>query len=149
MKCSKAKSLISPYVDGELDLGLKQALESHMDSCGTCRGEFEGALKLHDLLGQAESFKAPYGFSTRAMAGAAADKTGGRVWRPIFARFAEALVVLAMVAAGIVSGGFLINGLGPETRGITSSFSLEIFEPVPPGSVGSAYLAMTEVGHER
>ena len=149
MRCSKAKKLITPYVDAELGSGLKQLLESHMDSCGNCRSEFEGAMKLHDLLVQAESFKAPLGFATRVMAVAPADKSAGRAWMPLFARFAEALVVFAMVAAGIISGGFLINGLGPETRGLTSSFSLEIFEPVPPGSIGSAYLAMTEAGHER
>jgi len=149
MRCTKAKRLISPYMDGELDSGLKQSLESHMDNCGSCRGELEGAMKLHDLFAQPVRFKAPYGFATRVMANAASDKKSRGAWIPVFAKFAETIVVLAMVGVGIISGTFLINGAGPENRGITSSFSLEIFEPVPPGSVGNAYLAMTEVRHER
>ena len=148
MRCSKAKKLISPYIDGEMDSGLKQALESHLADCGSCRGEFGETMKLRGLFAQTVEFKAPFGFATRVMAGAGAGKTPGRAWMPLFAKFAETLVVLAMVAAGTIAGGFLISGM-PETSRITSAFSLEIFEPVPPGSVGSAYLAMTEAGHER
>lgn len=149
MKCSNAKRLISPYMDGELDTDLKQSLRTHMDNCAKCGSEFDEAVKLRGLLARAERFKAPYGFATRVMANAAADKTGGRAWMPLFAKFAETVVVLAMVAAGIISGGFLLNGLAPENNGFASSFSLELFEPTPPGSIGGAYLAMMETGHEK
>jgi hypothetical protein len=35
------------------------------------------------------------------------------------------------------------------TATITSSFSLDVFDAAPPGSLGNAYLAMTEVENEK
>ena len=149
MKCSKAKRLASPHLDGELGSGLKQSVESHIANCGKCSIEFDEAMKLRELIAQTERFKAPYGFATRVMANANAGKAARRAWMPIFAKFAETIVILVMVAVGIISGSFLINELAPKNNSMTSSFSLEMFEPAPPGSIGGAYLAMMETGHEK
>jgi hypothetical protein len=37
----------------------------------------------------------------------------------------------------------------PDTVNISSSFSLDVFDATPPGSLGGAYLALTEVKNEK
>jgi hypothetical protein len=104
----------------------------------------------HNLFARAEEFKPPYGFSTRVMANIASEKAKGFSWTPLFARFAEVIVLLAMIFTGIISGSFLSNRLVNEKKTlIMSSFYLDIFDPTPPDSLGGVYLAMTEVRDEK
>ncbi len=44
MKCSKARKLISPYVDSELSEANKRELESHVSVCESCRSEMRELL---------------------------------------------------------------------------------------------------------
>jgi hypothetical protein len=58
--------------------------------------------------------------------------------------------VVAIIAAGIFSGSLLINAdVTGKARGIASSLALDVFESAPPGSLGGAYLAMTEARDEK
>jgi hypothetical protein len=72
----------------------------------------------------------------------------GFAFLPFFARFVKAGVFLLVIAAGIMSGGMLMNAFAPHQKGtqVVSSLSLETFEAMPPDSMGRAYLAMTEEG---
>ncbi len=36
MKCASARVLIEPYLDGELDTGVKAEIEDHLSSCSAC-----------------------------------------------------------------------------------------------------------------
>jgi len=150
MKCSKAHKLISPYVDGELAERDMKTLEDHMKVCHKCRKEFEEGKELHNLLANADRFKAPYGFHTRVMANISSDKARGFSGIPVFARLAEAVVIIVVIALGVLSGSFLIKGYMPDkAKDVMASLSLDVFDPVPPGSLGGVYLAMTEVRDEK
>ncbi len=106
---------------------------------------------MHDGFLRAEKHQAPYGFSSRVMAGAMSRDQRKWGWLlPAFTRFAEAAVVLVMITAGIVVGGFLMNAvMGRQMTSVASSFSLDVFDPAPPDSMGGVYLAMTEARYEK
>jgi anti-sigma factor RsiW len=150
MKCSKAHKLISPYIDGELPEGDIGRLEDHMKVCTKCQRKFEESRELHNLFANIDGFKAPYGFHTRVMADISDGKTR-RIFRiPVFVRFAEAFVIVAIIVLGVFSGSFLIRGHMPDkAREVMSSLSLDVFDTAPPGSLAGAYLAMTEVRDEK
>lgn len=149
MKCRTAK-LVSPYLDGELK-GKEEALfEAHLRGCSACSEKLAAMRGLHALFAGAERYSAPYGFTTRVIARAAGQGKMRFSLVPVLVRFAEAAVVLAMITMGIMSGSLLMNTLtGRQVENFASSFSLEIFEPAPPSSVGGVYLAMTEARHEK
>ncbi len=150
MKCSKAHKLISPYIDGELSEREASTLEDHMKVCHKCRAEFEEGKELHNLFANADNFKAPYGFHTRLMANISSGKTSGISRIPVFARFAEAVVIIVFIALGVFSGSLLIKGYMPDkAREVMVLLSLDVFDSAPPGSLGGAYLAMTEVPNEK
>jgi anti-sigma factor RsiW len=150
MKCSKARKLISPYIDGELPGRDPKTLEDHMKVCHQCRAEFEEGMELHNLFVNADGFKAPYGFHMRVMANISSGKIRESSEIPVFARLAEAVVIVVVIAFGILSGNFLIKDYPQDkARDVIASLSLDVFEPAPPGSLGGAYLAMTEVRDEK
>jgi predicted anti-sigma-YlaC factor YlaD len=149
MRCKKAKELISPYMDGELSEGERKMIESHMKDCGNCRAEFEEIQHLHNLVAGAERFNAPYGFSTRILANQETKTLRNVLLVPLFARFAGMVAVLMIIGIGIVSGRFIGRSFSFQKAGnIAALFSLDIFEPTPPDSVGGVYLAMTEARDE-
>jgi len=150
MNCSKAHKLISPYTDGELPERDTKTLEDHIKVCLKCRTEFEESRKLHNLLANADKFKAPYGFHTRVMANISSGKTREVSRFPAFVRLAEAVVIVAIIAIGVFSGSLAIKGYPPDkTRDIMAAFSLDVFDSTPPGSLGGVYLAMTEARNEK
>jgi len=150
MNCLKTHKLISPYIDGELKVTDRKAFESHMKSCRACSIAVENARNQHNLFAYAKQFKAPYGFSTRVMADIASEKTTGFSLPLLLTRFAEVVVLFVIIFSGIISGGFLAGNLMPEKlSSVTSSLSLDVFDPAPPDSLGGVYLSMTEVRDEK
>lgn len=59
MKCSQAKSLLSPYLDGVLTGTQMLALGAHLDSCNTCSGEYAGLRQTQQLLAKLSRRQAP------------------------------------------------------------------------------------------
>ena len=51
MRCTESTKLLSEYLDGELSPGDRESLESHLNECARCSGEYQAFLKIH------ESFK--------------------------------------------------------------------------------------------
>jgi anti-sigma factor RsiW len=150
MKCSKTHKLISPFIDGELSERDMKTLKDHMKVCHKCLAEFEENKELQNLFANVDRFKAPYGFHTRVMANISSGKTRVISGIPVFARFAEAFVIVAIIAIGVFSGSFLIKGHMPDkAREVMASLSLDVFDPTPPDSLGGAYLAMAEVRDEK
>lgn len=150
MKCSKAHKLVSPYIDGELIERNRKPLEDHIKVCHKCRKEFEEGKELHNLFANADKFKAPYGFHTRVMANISSGKIRRSSRIPVFARLAEAVVVIVVIALGVLSGSLLIKDYMPDkARQVMAALSLDVFDLAPPDSLGGAYLAMTEVRDEK
>jgi anti-sigma factor RsiW len=149
MRCSKTK-LISPYIDGELNIRERDLFESHINECRECVGELEELQKIHEQFARAETFKAPHGFSTRVLSNIRAKETRrfeGLVH--VLAKSAEGFAVLVLIVLGIILGSFLSKNLVSEKGNVVTFLSLDIFEPAPPDSVGGVYLAMMETINEK
>jgi anti-sigma factor RsiW len=147
MSCPKTK-LISAYLDKELGLGEKTAFEAHVKGCSSCSHTLEEMRSLRAAFANVERHSAPYGFATRVMARTAELEKKKAPWLvPFFVRFAEAAVLLIVITVGILAGKVMTNNPpATTTTTIASSFSLDVFDATPPGSLGGAYLAMTEGG---
>lgn len=150
MSCPKSK-LISAYLDKELGLGEKTAFEAHLQGCDRCSYALEELQSLRAAFSTTKRYQAPYGFATRVMARTAAlDKKKSPWFVPFFIRFAEAAVLLIVITVGILAGRVMTNASSAlKTTNIASSLSLDLFDAAPPGTLGGAYLAMTEVSNEK
>ena len=152
MSCSKTK-LVSVYLDNEMRPAEKAAFEAHMPGCADCSQAFERSRSLSAAFRTAEHYQAPFGFSTRVMAKAAALEPRRSPWfLPLFIRFAEAAVLLVIITVGILAGTLVMSSAPAAittTTTLASSLSLDLFDATPPGSLGGAYLAMMEADHEK
>jgi len=151
MSCPKTK-LISAYLDQEIGLREKKTeFEAHLQGCNICSHTLEEMRSLQTAFAAAEPHPAPYGFTARVIARTAALETKKSPWFvPFFIRFAEAAVLLIVITIGIVAGKVMSNSSSvAKTTNIASSLSLDLFDATPPGSLGGAYLAMTEVKNEK
>jgi anti-sigma factor RsiW len=150
MSCPKTK-LISAYLDEELQGSERTAVDTHMRGCAQCAAALQDLLALRAAFINAERHQAPYGFATRVIARTAELDAKRSPWFiPFFVRFAEAAVLLVVITVGILAGGVMTNSpSAAQTMTLASSFSLDLFEATPPGSLGGAYLAMTEVRNEQ
>jgi anti-sigma factor RsiW len=147
MSCPRT-DLISAYLDKELGLREKTALETHLHGCSDCSHALEELRSLRAAFSGSERHPAPYGFATRVMARTAELERKKTPWFvPLFIGFAEAAILLIVITMGIVAGKVMTNG--SPAANIASSLSLDLFDATPPGSLGGAYLAMTEAGNEK
>ena len=150
MSCPKTK-LISAYLDKEMGLREKTAFETHLQGCTKCSYRLEEVRSLKAAFVKTERHPAPYGFATRIMARTAALEKKKLPWFvPLFIRFAETAALIIVITVGIIVGKVMTNGSATEkTTNIASSLSLDLFAATPPGSLGGAYIAMTEAGNEK
>jgi anti-sigma factor RsiW len=155
MKCRYVKKMISPYIDDELAPEEKKAFGSHIRVCAPCRDELEETRAIHELFSSAEQFPAPYGFATRVLANLD-RKEGSRLrkllgFRPLFFRAAQVAFALVIITVGIISG----NQLLPERTdqigrtAVLETFSFDLFQATPPGSIGGIYNTLMESHHEK
>jgi anti-sigma factor RsiW len=150
MSCSKSKH-VSAYLDKEMGAGEKAAFDTHLHGCSVCAQALEEMRSLRGAFAKAERHPAPYGFAARVIARTAAlDRKKSPWFVPLFMRFAEAAVLLIIITVGILAGKVMTNSSpAANTTNIASSLSLDLFDAAPPGSLGGAYLAMTEVKNEK
>ena len=150
MKCPKTEH-ISAYLDGELEKKDRASLQSHIQNCARCAQMFQEMRSLRAAFAQAERHPAPYGFATRVIARTTdLEKKKAPWFVPIFVRFAEAAFLLVVITVGILAGKVMTNSSSAvNTTNNASSLSLDVFDATPPGSLGGAYLALTEVGNEK
>ncbi len=157
MKCSEVKELISRYVDDDLGQDEKEVFTLHVRDCSACRKELEEIQAVHTLFTSAERFVAPHGFTTRVMA-RLEERQPSRFWgflafhRPLV-RVAEVAFALAVIFIGVFSGNLLVADRTSQRQvvqvTVQESFSLDLFQATPPGSVGGAYVSLMGAADER
>ena len=165
MHCKRIIALLSPYVDDALLGSRKHAVEHHLRACEACRTQLERIRQLGNLLDDLPVPPVPEGFAARIMAEAKTRLPETKpkrmlppvIWDPLrwFAEFSApmrlaacATVLLACVVGLTMDGGFLVDEQGQVKGSIKNQYGLEWFDPTPPGSVGSVYLAMTSPFNE-
>lgn len=65
MDCSRAKELLSMYMDGELNTGQKAEFEDHIAKCSSCMEEYEDIVKLLDVLHGIQEEELPGDFAEK------------------------------------------------------------------------------------
>ena len=150
MSCPKTE-LISAYLDKEIGFGEKAELETHLQVCSSWSHTIEELQSFRAVFSNSERHQAPYGFATRVMARTAElDKKRSPWFVPFAVRFAEAVVLLVVISMGVLAGRVMTNSSpAAQITNLASSLSLDLFDATPPGSLGGAYLAMTEVKDEK
>jgi len=69
MNCHRARTLVSPYVDGEIGALRRYSIDRHLRGCATCAAEHHDLLALRARLrAEATYFKAPPELRTRVLA---------------------------------------------------------------------------------
>jgi anti-sigma factor RsiW len=154
VKCSHARKMISQYVDDELTPDDKKDFGSHIQSCASCREAVGEARAIHELFASAGRFPAPYGFVTRVLANLDEKEASraGRVFggRPLFLRAAQVAFAVIAMTVGVISGNLLL----PESRdhigqtAVQETFSLDLFQATPPGSIGRIYNTLMRPSNE-
>ncbi|MDA8161489.1 MAG: zf-HC2 domain-containing protein [Desulfobacteraceae bacterium] len=150
MRCSKARKLISAFIDKELPEKKRRRLEDHLKVCGKCRKASDETLTLSGLFIDTVRFDAPYGFHARVMANLNNAEAKGFHEAATPTRTAWVVTLLAAVVGGLISGAFLANDLAPvKTKDtVMASLHLSVFESAPPDSLGRAYLLAMEGKNE-
>jgi len=65
MKCSEAKSMFSPYLDGAVTGAEMIALTQHLDTCNRCQGQYVSLRQTQQLLSKVGRRKAPEDLSLK------------------------------------------------------------------------------------
>jgi anti-sigma factor RsiW len=155
MKCTKIRKLISSYIDDQLGPDEKKAFVSHIQNCPGCRKALEEVQTVHELFTSAERFPVPYGFATKVMANLEA-KEPSRWWafftrRPLVLRTMEVAFAVIVAMIGMISGNLLIaDRVTPkQSATIQESFSLDLFQATPSGSIGGVFVTLAEATDEK
>jgi hypothetical protein len=75
-------------------------------------------------------------------------QAGSGLWQtfsapPLVLRSLEVAFALIVIFLGIISGSLLVSGRADlQQQTVEDSFSLDLFQATPPGSVGGAYVSM-------
>jgi len=65
VRCAEVWREVSNYLDGELDPGLRAAMEEHFRGCKHCTAVLDGARNVIQLYGDERMLEVPLGFSQR------------------------------------------------------------------------------------
>jgi hypothetical protein len=100
VNCERVWQEISNYLEGDVDMNLRVAIEAHFEECGKCKSVLDGTRNVIELYGDERMIDVPLGFSYRL------QRRLEESTRPSRRRFLGWMVAAA--AAVLVSGGFEI-----------------------------------------
>ncbi len=113
MKCSRARTLLTGYLDSELEERESAQVRAHVDACDSCRAELTALRGVTDLLGEWAEAEPRLGFD------ALLARVDRRATEPRFRlpglpvpRWAAAAMAVASVTGGILLGT-IGNGSAP------------------------------------
>jgi len=166
MRCRKIISYLNAYVDGELPGKRRRIVEAHLVDCESCRGRLEGIREMDELFqGTLPVPPVPDGLAARIMAEARRRQPVGipgspsplPAWNPLQwiaglsapMRLAACATVLLALVAGLALDGRDVTGRNVLIEQRKDLYGLEWFDPAPPGSIGSIYIAMADQPYEQ
>jgi hypothetical protein len=84
VQCEQVWQEISNYLEGDVEAGLRSAMDDHFRTCARCRSVLEGTRNVVRLYGDERMIEVPTGFSrrleTRLARESRAQSRGWRVW---------------------------------------------------------------------
>ena len=161
MRCRKIHSYLNAYADGELPEKQRGMVKAHLVACEACQKKLEEICSLDGLLrGSLPVPPVPDGFFARIMGEARRRKRATAVserrfppfaWNPLRwlaglsapMRIAIFVTVILALVTGLSLDGGRVSGRDVSSASGKNLYGLEWFDPTPPGSLVSVYLAMT------
>jgi anti-sigma factor RsiW len=145
MDCHSVVSRLSAYQDHELAVSDREAIESHLSGCPSCKEQFLKLQQAWEALGSLPDLNVSPGLFYRQIQRRLNDTRNAPVQVPTFGGWFQRLLptsaVASLVALGIVLGAVAGNSLVGRSSAQPSAHedsllsSLSVFDPVPPGSV--------------
>lgn len=130
LDCSMVQEYLSAYVDDELPVEQREAIQEHLAVCPACRQELGRLTRLWEALEDLPAASPPPELIDQVLARLPRRKAYG--WR--------SLALAASLLVGIMLGGTLGVNLHEALRQPASEpqvVALEAFEDFPPASLGS------------
>jgi putative zinc finger protein len=112
VSCEQMWLEISNYLDGEVEPGLRAAMEEHFRGCKPCSAVLDGTRNVVQLYGDVRMFEVPLGFSGRLQRRLDENAVGSR--RSFFGWMVAAAA--AVLVAGSVELERSLGISGPELR---------------------------------
>jgi hypothetical protein len=103
VNCEHVWQEVSNYLEGELDLALRAAMEAHFKECKHCTAVLDGTRNVIQLYGDDRLLEVPVGFSHRLQRRLAQQSS------PSGFRSAGALWMVAVAAGVLVIGGLTLG----------------------------------------
>jgi len=162
MKCSQVQKRLSAFQDGELNRQERAEVSDHLGRCSACRRQYAEMEKVWQALGDLKEIAPNPGFYGQLVkkineSNKISFPTGfGR----LFQGFSSPWAASALLIAGILIGAFLGSFLGTSdlfsfqasrvsrSQAAVEVFSLQTFNPIPPGSLGDKYIRMATYAEE-
>ncbi len=165
MRCRKAVYFLNAYADGELTGKRQRLVKDHLASCQSCRMRLEEIRGLQGVLKDSLLVPPlPDGLSARIMAEARRSRSRCvsesdplfPAWNPLLwiaelsasMRVTACATVLLALGAGLFLNGGQVTGPEMSIEPGDTLYGLEWFDPAPPGSISSIYIAMTEQSYQ-
>jgi hypothetical protein len=124
IKCEEVWLEVSNYLDGEVEPGLRLAIEEHVRGCKRCATVVQGTRNIVQLYGDERMLEVPIGFSRRLHqrleGNISASRRGFLGW------------MVAAVAGGLVLGGFELASSSALTSPRLRSEHAQASNRVPP-----------------
>jgi len=156
MKCHSVQKKLSAYQDWELKPQEQNEVSTHLVSCQSCREQYEKFERVWQTLGGLEEIRSDpwfYPQLVKKIKNPSEDRPIPRLrW---VSRFLPApAIVSILLVVGLLVGTYLGNILARydlfpfshmQTRRSseeTTLTSLQVFDPVPPGTLADGYLRM-------
>ena len=166
MHCEHIRKKLNAYMDGELPEKQRPIVEAHLASCESCRRQLEDIRGIDELFqGTLSVPPVPDGLVARIMAEARRKQPMGipekhsllPVWNPLqwiaelsaSMRLAACATVILALVAGLSLDGGQITGRNASIEPEKNLYGLEWFDPAPPDSIGSVYIAMATQTYQK
>lgn len=161
MRCRTALSYLNAHADGELPEKQRLSVKDHLASCKACRRRLEDVRAIDALFQGAHFLPAvPDGLAARIMAEARRRQSVvvpkrtelnplhwlAELSAPM--RIAACVTVFLAFVTGLSLDGGWMTGQGMSREPEKNISGLEWFDPAPPGSIGSVYIAMVTQTHQ-
>jgi hypothetical protein len=138
MKCTQAKSLFSPYLDGAVSGTDMHALGQHMESCAACKREYVLLRQSQQLLAKVGRPKAPadLALNLRLAISREVAQRKGSYWQGLKVRLENALDAFMLPAtAGLIAAigifAFLIGSLALPLQADNDDVPLMMLNTAP------------------
>jgi hypothetical protein len=108
--CEQVRREISNYVDGEVDAGLRAAMDEHFRTCTRCASVLAGTRNVVRLYGDERMLEVPAGFGQRLEKRLAKNAAGsGRGWSS-WSAWLVPVAALALIVGGVLLTNSLTHG---------------------------------------